>query len=408
MKLLMVTHYFDSHPGGIERVARQLFQRLAGPECHVTWAAANVSAPPAESEYRGALPLTAWNGLEKITGLPLPLPSPVALARLWSAVSASDVVLLHDCLYLSNIAAFAFARLRRIPILIVQHIGTIPYSNPALSLLMKLGTALITRPMLRAADQVAFISEVTQRHFSPLRFIRPSVLLFNGVNTEIFYTPPDDAAKAALRAHFDLPAQKPVALFVGRFVEKKGLPIMKKMAERAPEVTWAFAGSGPLDPGHWGLQQVKVYSNLSGENLAGLYRAADVFVLPSTGEGFPLVIQEALACGLPVVCSSETAAADAALAPFTRGVPLTLGNDDLSAKDFLSATREAVHRQASPDTAVRCHEFVRGRYSWSRIADRYREIVSGLALGKTISPPKPVAGSHSPGKDAVEVERSRP
>ena len=36
MKLLMVTHYFDSHSGGIERVARELFDRLAEPECHVT------------------------------------------------------------------------------------------------------------------------------------------------------------------------------------------------------------------------------------------------------------------------------------------------------------------------------------------------------------------------------------
>ena len=333
MKLLMVTHYFDSHSGGIERVAGELFHRLAGPECYVTWAAANGSAPPADSEHGDSLPLTAWNGLEKAMGLPLPLPGPISLARLWSAVSASDVVLLHDCLYVSNIAAFAFARLHRIPIVIVQHIGTIPYANPVLALLMKLGSAMITRPMLRAADQVAFISEVTQSHFSQLRFVRPPVLLFNGVNTEIFYPPPYHVAKAALRAHLGLPTQKPVVLFVGRFVEKKGLPIMKKMAQRAPEITWAFAGSGPLHPGDWVLEQVKVFSNLSGKSLADLYRAADVFVLPSTGEGFPLVIQEALACGLPIVCSAETATADAALAPFVRGVPLR-GNDERTAEEL--------------------------------------------------------------------------
>ena len=408
MKVLMVTHYFDSHSGGIERVARELFHRLARPECHVTWAAANVSAPPGDLEHGGSLPLSAWNGLEKAMGLPLPVPGPISLARLCSAVAASDVVLLHDCLYLGNIAAFVFARLRGIPVVIVQHIGTIPYANFALATLMELGSAMITRPMLRAAGQVAFISEITQRHFSRLRFLRPPVLLFNGVDTQIFYPPPNDSAKAALRARLGLPAQKPVVLFAGRFVEKKGLPILKRMAQRAPEMTWAFAGSGPLDPGAWGLEHVKVYSQLRGESLAHLYRAADVFVLPSTGEGFPLVIQEALACGLPIVCGAETAAADAALTPFVRGVPLTPGEDERAAEDFLAATREAVNRRASPDAAARRLEFVRGRYSWSRIADRYYEIVSGLALQGDRSPRKSAGESPSSTGETIEAERSRP
>jgi glycosyltransferase involved in cell wall biosynthesis len=408
MKVLIVTHYFDSHSGGIERVARELFHRLAKPECHVTWAAANVSAPPVDLEHGSSLPLSAWNGLEKAIGVPLPVPSPISLACLWSAVAASDVVLLHDCLYLSNIAAFVFARLRRVPVVIVQHIATIPYSNFALATLMKLGGAIITRPMLRGAHQVAFVSEITQRHFSQLRFVRPPVLLFNGVNTQIFYPPADDSAKAALRAHLGLAKGKLVVLFVGRFVEKKGLSIMKKMVQRAPEMTWAFAGSGPLHPSDWGLGNVRVYARLRGESLADLYRAADVFVLPSTGEGFPLVIQEALACGLPIVCSAETATADDALAPFVRGVPLTPGDDERAAEDFLLATREVVNRPASRELVARQIEFVRSRYSWSRIADRYYEIVSGLAFRGDRSPRKSASESPSSSGETIEAEKSRP
>lgn len=408
MKLLMVTHYFDSHSGGIELVARELFHRLAKPECHVTWAAANVSAPPPDLPHGDTLPLSTWNGLEKTLGLPLPIPGPLSLGRLWSAVAASDVVLLHDCLYLSNIAAFVFARIHRVPVVIVQHIATIPYANFVFAALMKLGSAIFTRPMLQSADQVVFISEITQRHFSQLCFVRPPLLLFNGVNAQIFYPPADDSAKAALRGQLGLPVQRPVVLFVGRFVEKKGIPAMKKMAQQTPEMSWAFAGSGPLHPSAWGLGHVRVYSQLRGESLANLYRAADVLVLPSTGEGFPLVIQEALACGLPIVCSAETATADHALAPFVRGVPLTPGDDERTAVDFLRATRESLNRPASGDTAARQLEFVRGRYSWSRAAERYYEIVSGLGLRADPSPRKTSGASPSSNGKTIEAERSRP
>jgi glycosyltransferase involved in cell wall biosynthesis len=48
-------------------------------------------------------------------------------------------------------------------------------------------------------------------------------------------------------------------------------------------------------------------STIQAEDMAGLYRAADVLLNPSTGEGFGLPIAEAQACGTPVITQAVTA-----------------------------------------------------------------------------------------------------
>ena len=378
MRFLMVTHYFASHQGGIELVAEKLFRGLVRRQCEVVWAAANVSTAPAKEAYGTALPLKTWNGVEAITGLPFPVPSPGALKELCSRVGRADVVLLHDCLYLSNIAAFLRARTLDVPVMIVQHIGLVPYRNFLLRAIMRLANALVTRPMLASAQQVIFISQNTARYFAPVPFREPPVLVFNGVDTKMFRPLAEGEDKKAIRERLGLPRQGIVALFVGRFVEKKGISAMRRLVEMRPDWTLAFAGWGPLDPGSWNAANVRVFSNLRGDSMASLYRVCDLLVLPSTGEGFPLVVQEALASGLPVVCGADTLGADEAMRPFVQGVPVYAGDDDRSAREFLRAIDDFIDSGAEKSKSAERHAFAASRYSWHAATSRYLEIASRL------------------------------
>jgi len=380
-RLLTVSNYFDTHRGGLEIVAGVLARELAGRRFDVTWLASDVTPAPAGCAARNlkTASFSVWNFAERRLGVPWPVLSPAAVARLWREVRAADAVLLHDSLYMTSIVTFLAARTSRTPLVVIQHIGAVPYRNPILRGLMALANRLVARPILGGAGQVVFISQFVREYFAGLRFKRTPALIFNGVDTEVF-SPATGGERAAARERFGFAPDERVVLFVGRFVEKKGVTLLGKTAAKRPDMTFAFAGWGLIDPAAWGLANVRVFSDLAGASLADLYRAADVFVLPSQGEGFPLVVQEALACGLRVVCGDESTGADADAARFLVGVDVTGAEEDVSAR-ISAAIDRALDDGDGHDPAARA-AFTRSRYSWSAAADRYADLLDGLIAGR--------------------------
>jgi len=378
MKVLLATAYFDTHRGGIELVAGRLARELAERDAVVSWLATNATSPAIEAVSGVTpVPIPAWNITEQRLGVPFPLPGPAGIGAIWRAVSAVDAVLMHDSLYPTNVIAMLAARWHRVPVVLVQHIAAVPYSNPALRLLMQTANVVIARPMLRSADQVVFISDVVARHFAQVTFKSPPRLIFNGVDTQCFALPSAGFDKGRTRAQLGLPIGRPIVAFVGRFVEKKGLHIIERMARQRPDLTFALAGWGPINPNAWALPNVHVFTNLQGASLVPLYHASDVFVLPSIGEGLPLVMQEALACGLPVICAGETATADPAAKSLIEGVPLDAADPANTAQNFAAAIDRVL---AGPTTgeaaAIARHAYVSQRYSWSDAASQYLVLLS--------------------------------
>ena len=229
MKILMASNYFASHRGGVEMVAEQLFRALTEKDQEVVWMASDATPPPEPVGRSRPLPLSVFNFVEEKIGLPFPVPTAGALRTIAREAGNADILILHDCPYLSNILAFLSARWRGIPTIVVQHIGFVPYGNRVLNGCMKLANAAVTRPMLTSAAQVVFISETTRKFFGALRFRRSPEVVFNGVDTDSYRTLGGSETKPALRRRYGLPEHGAVLLFVGRFVEKKGISVMKRM-----------------------------------------------------------------------------------------------------------------------------------------------------------------------------------
>ena len=292
LRVLQVSAFFPAHGGGIEVVAGALAARLHGAGVELHWMAGGPREewPPA---WPGATldTQTAWDPLERHLGLPFPIWSPVSLAKLWQRVGENEVVHVHDFLYMPTLAAMLFAALRGRPVVLTQHIGKIPYRSPWARSLLALLNRSLGAFVLRRVAQAVFVGLPVQRYFEGLvRFRTAPVLIPNGVDHALFH-PAAVAAPGELRL-----------LFVGRFVEKKGVPLLLDCLD-LPYAVWTFVGSGPLQPPT--SSKLRLAGRLDPAQVAQQLRESDLLVLPSTGEGFPLVVQEALACGTPVLVSTE-------------------------------------------------------------------------------------------------------
>jgi glycosyltransferase involved in cell wall biosynthesis len=367
--LLVASSYFESHKGGIEIVAGEIARALAAKQgFQVAWLAADSSRSPSDGIVR-AVPIRTWNVVERLLGLPLPLPLPSALSAILREVQGADVIMVHDTLYLSSLVAMLAAKWARKPILVVQHIGLVPYRNPIPRGLMKLADRFISRPMLANADQVVFISGLTERHFSDVRFQRTPQLIFNGIRKDFCADSSQDVyTKQKSNRQF-------TSIFVGRFVEKKGLQVLRRLAASTPEIRWLICGWGNERPEDWGLANVEVRRNLDAQQLHQAYGEADLLVLPSVGEGLPLVVQEAMALGLRVIGGADLLDAD----PWLRG---RISGVDVDPKDPVATARrwrseiDVIRRNYDRSDSS---EQARARYNWANISNRYAAIVNELA-----------------------------
>ena len=124
----------------------------------------------------------------------------------------------------------------------------------------------------------------------------------NGVDTVRFRV----GDKANARAALGLPQDARLLLGVGRLVSSKGFGAAVDALQRLPsDVQLVLVGEGPqrseLEARSGG--RVRFLGPLPPDKVAEACRACDVFVLPSEREGWPNVVTEALASGLPVVAT---------------------------------------------------------------------------------------------------------
>ncbi len=185
----------------------------------------------------------------------------------------------------------------------------------------------------------------------------------------------------------------PNVLFVGRFVEKKGLPDLVRAFARVagdqPRARLVLAGDGPLRldverlVGSLGLSaRVDFPGFVSQHELHGLFEKAAVFchasVTPASGEteGLPFSILEAQAAGLPVVATRHAGLPEG-VADRETGVLVAERDVGGLARALQSLLRDTARREAMSRAAVdHAREHFDLRRQAARLEALYDEILT--------------------------------
>lgn len=302
-RILLVCHYYAPHVGGIENVVQAEAERLAARGHEVTVLTSSDRGGVSREGGVRVVRVAAWNGLEDRAGVPFPVFSPRLLGRAIRLAREADLVHVHDCFYLSSWSAGLAAAFARKPVVLSQHVAVVDHPSALVSAVQKLVYGTAGRLLVRRAARVFVINEHVGRFVRGLGAPEEKiVILSNGVDTDRFRPPKDPAEREGLRERFGLPLGRPLALFVGRLVPKKGIDIALAAPRGGYDLVVAGSGDAKALDGQAG---VHFLGSLPPERVAELMRACDVLVLPTVGEVFPLVVKEAMSTGLPVVTTDE-------------------------------------------------------------------------------------------------------
>lgn len=141
---------------------------------------------------------------------------------------------------------------------------------------------------------------------------RKTLSVYGVVDLERF-APADAESKELCRRQLKLPLQDKIILYVGYLQRRKGLLELVEAFEAIDDrgTHLVLCGTGDdekliRDRVHASSASPRVHfmGDVAPNSIASFMQASDLFVLPSYSEGMPNAVMEAMACGLPVICTT--------------------------------------------------------------------------------------------------------
>ena len=223
-------------------------------------------------------------------------------------VRKNRIEIVHSHLMIGSMFASPLARLARIPgVVETFHLREVWRESKRFK-----RSFWFDHHLARFVDRYIAVSDATAQHLLLTKRIERTKVrtILNGRDLDRFHPPSVEEAEVA-RRELGIKGGLMV-LLLGRLEEQKGhafaIEALRQIHERSPNIFLFFAGEGQLESKL--KEQCKNANLLNVIYFLGrrndperLLEAADLVLLPSTFEGLPLSIVEAMACAVPVIAS---------------------------------------------------------------------------------------------------------
>jgi glycosyltransferase involved in cell wall biosynthesis len=316
LKVLMVSDVFFPRINGVS-TSIQTFRRTLGRHGVETRIVAPSYAPGEDVD-----------GIVRVAGRRVPRDPEDRLAS-WRAIrdavhaEAGNADLIHiQTPFMAHYAGVRAARARRLPTLSTYHTLFEEYLRHYAPFVpanwLRAAARRLSRAQCNAVDAVVVPSSAMRQRLGEYGVSAPMHVLPTGIPLDQFR----HGDRARFRSRHGIPAEQPVALYVGRVAFEKNLDFLLDAfalaRQRRPDLLLLVTGEGPALPdlrrqaerlGLAASVRFLGYMDREGE-LPDCYAAADVFTFCSRTETQGLVLLEAMALGLPAVALAAMGTCD--------------------------------------------------------------------------------------------------
>ena len=311
----------DSFPPVIDGVANAVVNYALNIERHHGHAVAVTPDYPGADDTGYPFPVLRYPSIDtrRLVGYVAGFPFSPELAN---RLQSEHVELLHShCPVASTLLAREFRDVLDAPLVFTYHTKfDIDIAKAVRGRFMQEGAIRALVQNISACDEVWVVSRGAGENLRALGYEGEYIVMENGVDVPRARVPEEAAAAAA--AGYDLPAETPVFLFVGRLMWYKGLRIildaLAALAAKGVDFRMVFVGDGA------DAAEVRSYASRLGldrrclftgsisdrDVIRAWYCRADLFLFPSTFDTNGLVVREAAACSLASVLVADSCAAE--------------------------------------------------------------------------------------------------